>query len=38
MKLIKPKIKDYPGKHIELNIDNPDLDFEEAKERRTNAV
>ena len=32
MQLIKPKIKDYPGKHIELNIDNPDLDFEEAKD------
>ena len=32
MKLLKPKIKDYPGKHIELNIDNPDLDFEEAKD------
>jgi hypothetical protein len=32
MKLLKPKIKDYPGKHIELNIDNPDLGFEEAKD------
>ena len=29
---IHPKKKDYPGKHIELNIDNPDLDFAEAKE------
>lgn len=32
MKLIKPKIKDYPGKHIELKIDNPDLEFTEAKD------
>jgi len=31
MELLKPKIKDYPGKHIELKIDNPDLDFTEAK-------
>jgi len=30
MELIKPKIKDYPGQHIMLNIDNADLDFEEA--------
>ena len=33
MELIKPKIKDYPGKHIELKIDNPNLDFAEAKDR-----
>lgn len=32
MKLIKPKIKDYPGKHIELKIDNPDLEFSKANE------
>jgi hypothetical protein len=32
MKLLKPKIKDYPGSHIELHIDNPDLDFEEARD------
>ena len=32
MALIKPKIKDYPGRHIELNIDKPDLDFEAAKD------
>ena len=32
MKLIKPKIKDYPGKHVELKIDNPNLDFAEAKD------
>ena len=31
MELIKPKIEDYPGQHIMLNIDNADLDFEEAK-------
>jgi hypothetical protein len=31
MKLLKPKIKDYPGNHIELRIDKPDLDFEEAR-------
>jgi hypothetical protein len=31
MELLKPKIKDYPGKHIELMSDNPDLDFAEAK-------
>jgi len=30
MELIKPKIEDYPGQHIMLNIDNADLDFEEA--------
>jgi hypothetical protein len=32
MKLIKPKIKDYPGRHIELKIDKPDLEFTEAKD------
>ena len=32
MELIKPKIKNYPGKHIELKIDNPDPDFAEAKD------
>ena len=32
MELIKPKIKNYPGKHIELKIDNPDPDFTEAKD------
>jgi len=31
MELIKPKIKDYPGEHITLKVDNPDLGFEEAK-------
>ena len=30
--MIKPNIKDYPGKHIQLKMDNPDLDFAEAKD------
>jgi hypothetical protein len=32
MKLLKPKIKDYPGRHIELSSNSPDLAFEEAKD------
>jgi hypothetical protein len=32
MKILKLKITDYPGKHVELKIDNPELDFVEAKE------
>ena len=32
MKVLKPKITDYPGKHVELKTDNPELDFTEAKE------
>lgn len=32
MDLLKPKIKAYPGSHIKLKIDNPDLDFAEAKD------
>ena len=32
MELIKPKIQDYPGRHIALNIDKPGLDFEAAKD------
>jgi hypothetical protein len=40
MELIKPKIKDYPGqpsrvmagKHIKIEIDNPDLEFSGAKD------
>ena len=32
MKLLKPKIQDYPGKHIELKIDDPQLDFAKAKD------
>jgi hypothetical protein len=29
---LTPKIKDYPGQHIKLKIDNADLDFAEAKD------
>ena len=32
MELINLKINDYPGKHVELKIDNPNLDFAEAKD------
>jgi len=32
MDILKPKIGDYPGKHIELNNDKPDLDFVAAKD------
>jgi len=32
MCVLKPKIEDYPGKHIKLKIDNADLDFAEAKD------
>ena len=32
MELLKPKIKDFPGHHIKLKIDNPNLDFVEAKD------
>ena len=32
MEKLKPNIKDYPGKHIELKIDNPDLNFAAAKD------
>jgi hypothetical protein len=32
MELLKPEIKDYPGRHIEFKIDNPNLDFAEAKD------
>ncbi|MGD8492909.1 MAG: AF1514 family protein [Desulfobacterales bacterium] len=31
MELIKPKITDYPGEHVVLTIDNPELVFAEAK-------
>jgi len=30
--LIKPKIKDYPGEHVKIAINNPDLDFAKAKD------
>ena len=32
MDLLKPEIKDFPGKHIKVEIDNPKLDFIEAKD------
>jgi hypothetical protein len=32
MKRLNPDIKDYPGDHIEIKIDNPELEFSEAKE------
>ena len=32
MKGLKPMIEDYPGRLIELKIDNPDPDFEDAKD------
>ena len=32
MKLLKPKIEDYPGRLIELRSDKLDLDFAEAKD------
>ena len=32
MEILKPKIKDYPGRHIKFKIDNPDLDFVEVKD------
>ena len=32
MDLLKPKSKDYPGRHIELKIDGPDLNFAKAKD------
>ena len=32
MKLIKPEIEDFPGRHIELAVDKPELEFEDAKD------
>ena len=32
MELMKPKVKEFPGKHIKIKIDDPDLDFAAAKE------
>ena len=32
MEVLKPKITDYPGKHVELKVANPDLDFVGAKD------
>jgi len=31
MELIKPDLKDYPGNHVTIEADTPDLDFAEAK-------
>jgi hypothetical protein len=31
MELLNPYRKDYPGRHIKINVDNPNLDFSEAK-------
>ena len=32
MDILKPEIRDFPGKHIKVEIDNPELDFIEAKD------
>jgi hypothetical protein len=32
MELLNPDIKDYPGDHIEITLDNPELKFSEAKD------
>ena len=32
MELLKPDIKDFPGKHIKIKVDQPNLDFEAAKD------
>jgi len=32
MRILKPKIEDYPGRLVELKSDKPDLDFDEAKD------
>ena len=32
MDILKPEIKDFPGQHIKVEIDNPELDFIEAKD------
>jgi hypothetical protein len=32
MEIIKPRVNDYPGRHIELDSDQSDLDFEAAKD------
>ncbi len=31
MELLKPIIKDYPGRHSKIEVDDPDLDFFEAR-------
>ena len=32
MELLKPKFKDYPGQHIKIEIDDPDLNFMAAQD------
>ncbi len=32
MELLKPKFTDYPGQHINIKIDNPDLGFVATKD------
>jgi hypothetical protein len=32
MEMIKSKYTDYPGRHLKIKIDKPNLDFVEAKE------
>ena len=32
MELLKPKVTDFPGKHLKINTGNPSLDFAEAKD------
>ena len=32
MELLNPNSKDYPGRHINIKVDNPNLDFSEATE------
>jgi len=31
MELLNPNSKDYPGRHIKINVANPNLEFAEAK-------
>ena len=32
MELLKPKVTDFPGKHLKINTGNPNLYFAEAKD------
>lgn len=32
MDLLKPKFTDYPGQHIKIKLDHPNLDFVQARE------
>ena len=29
---MKPNVKDFPGRHVKVNLDEPNLDFESAKD------